>query len=194
MHNFAFFQWFVLLLTNCCPCSSESTIRGKSIKGNGGQEPRSLEDIPERKDPPSVSKDTLKFARSDWRDFRLEDPSAAPSDSLALILSSTPSNIPSSEPSASQLSDSPTSISENPLQTRFYAIGDVPYTNLQKMELIQQIETLPDDAEFLLHLGDIRSGNLSNPCELADYQDVANILLSSTVPVFVVPGGTCDQN
>jgi hypothetical protein len=80
------------------------------------------------------------------------------------------------------------------LQTRFYAIGDVPYTNLQKMELIQQIETLPDDAEFLLHLGDIRSGNISNPCELADYQDVANILLSSTVPVFVVPGGTCDPN
>jgi hypothetical protein len=192
MHNFAFFQCFVLLvtlLTNCCPCSSESTIRGRSIKGNGGQEPRLLEDIPDRKAPTSVSKDTFKFARSDWRDFRLDAPSTAPSDP-ALILSSVPSDIPSSEPSASQPSESPTSISENQLQTRFYAIGDVPYTNLQKMELIQQIETLPDDAEFLLHLGDIRSGNPTNPCELADYQDVANVLLGSTVPVFVVPGGT----
>jgi hypothetical protein len=112
MHIFAFFQCFVLLLlTNYCPCSSESTIRGRTIKGDGVQEPRLLEDIPDRKTPPSVSKENFKIARSDWRNFLVEAPSAAPSDPLSLNLSFTPSNLPSPAPSSVATSP-PTSLQD----------------------------------------------------------------------------------
>jgi hypothetical protein len=47
----------------------------------------------------------------------------------------------------------------------------------------------PDNAEFLIHLGDIRSAQKENACVLSDYQDIATVLKLSRVPVFLVPGG-----
>ena len=70
--------------------------------------------------------------------------------------------------------------------TTFYAIGDVPYNTVQRTQLIQQIATIPADADFVIHVGDIRSATDGSPCTLAEYQDIANILKESPVPVFIV--------
>jgi Calcineurin-like phosphoesterase len=72
--------------------------------------------------------------------------------------------------------------------TTFYAIGDVPYNNQQAVRLVTQLQTLPADAEFVIHVGDIRYAGSGAKCTLAEYQAVANILLNSPAPVLIVPG------
>jgi hypothetical protein len=73
--------------------------------------------------------------------------------------------------------------------TVFYAVADVPYTQVDAIALPAQILSLPDNAEFLIHLGDIRSAQKETACVLSDYQDIAAVLKLSRVPVFLVPGG-----
>jgi hypothetical protein len=75
------------------------------------------------------------------------------------------------------------------LVTTFYAIGDVPYTPKEREELPGQIASLPTDAEFLVHVGDIRSAKNFDSCRRAQYEQVANMLLASRVPVFIIVGG-----
>ncbi len=74
--------------------------------------------------------------------------------------------------------------------TRFYAIGDVPYTSKEARELKVQIDNLPQDAEFVIHVGDIRSAKNGKKCEIQEYHEVAAILNQSHAPVFLVLGGT----
>lgn len=73
--------------------------------------------------------------------------------------------------------------------TIFYAIADVPYTSTEALALPSQVQSLPDNAEFLIHLGDIRSATKEKDCVLSDYRNIASILKLSRVPVFLVPGG-----
>lgn len=76
-------------------------------------------------------------------------------------------------------------------ETIFYAIGDVPYLDSEKIQLRDRMMNLPDNGEFLIHVGDIRSGkNKTAPCKLEEYQEVRDILLQSKIPVFIIPGGT----
>jgi len=72
-----------------------------------------------------------------------------------------------------------------PLVT-FYAMGDVPYKPEEDKLLPQQIDDLPDDAEFVIHVGDIKGGG--PPCVEAVYQKVSGMLRQSTAPVFIIPG------
>ena len=74
--------------------------------------------------------------------------------------------------------------------TRFYAIGDVPYSDAEARTLQVQISNLPTDAEFLIHVGDIRSARDGRTCEIDEYYKVAGILNQSHAPVFLVVGGT----
>eukprot|EP00980_Cylindrotheca_fusiformis_P003205 scaffold725_cov133-Cylindrotheca_fusiformis.AAC.13 len=124
---------------------------------------------------------------------------APPTAMLSLTRSGLPSSLssgsPSSAPSASPsllpttvapTEDPPNSPSVNPtesptketVQTRFYAIGDVPYKESEKGELEEHILTLPDDAEFLIHVGDIRHGDEENKCTLEEYKEVRDILFA----------------
>jgi len=70
--------------------------------------------------------------------------------------------------------------------TTFYVIGDVPYTDQQAVELMGQIKNLPKDAEFLVHVGDLRSAG--SICRREEYSSVASTLRLSHVPVFVILG------
>ncbi len=74
---------------------------------------------------------------------------------------------------------------KEPLVT-FYAMGDVPYKPEEDILLPQQIEELPDDAEFVIHVGDIKGGG--PPCVEAVYQKVSGMLRQSRAPVFIIPG------
>ena len=126
-------------------------------------------------------------------------PSQGPSQSASL---QAPSSIPrtisfDSAPSQSTLLDFlslPTiapSLTSQLNATRFYAIGDVPYTDRQATTLRQQVIDLPRDANFLLHVGDIRSARDGRRCRKEEFIAVSDILKESAVPVFLVIGGTC---
>lgn len=129
-------------------------------------------------------------------------PSSVPSDMPSLVPTDLPSVIPSHLPSAwpsQSPSDKPTrSPSQSPssrpsyenLETTFYAIGDVPYNNREKLELQTHMQNIPRNGEFLIHVGDIRSGQYPwLPCRRQEYMDVRDILLQSKIPVFIIPGG-----
>jgi hypothetical protein len=70
----------------------------------------------------------------------------------------------------------------------FYAIGDVPYNSDQAKELRAQMGSMPSDAEFVIHVGDVRKAGDSISCELEDYTAVAESFRLSQVPVFVIMG------
>jgi hypothetical protein len=72
----------------------------------------------------------------------------------------------------------------------FFAMGDVPYNEMEAVILSQQIEDINreiehDTASFLVHLGDLmRSGN----CNRKRYQRSSDILNTTKIPVVVIPG------
>jgi hypothetical protein len=75
----------------------------------------------------------------------------------------------------------------------FGAVGDVPYTTRQQERLKKQILNLDGSAiDFLVHVGDVRNAEAVNgqrpECMLEDYQEVAQILRRSPVPVFILMG------
>jgi hypothetical protein len=83
----------------------------------------------------------------------------------------------------------PAGVSNNPATTAtWYGIGDIPYSPDQAEILSEQMRTLPSDAEFLIHVGDLRLSGTNLPCRLSEYQDAANRLALSHAPVFVVLG------
>ena len=81
-----------------------------------------------------------------------------------------------------------------PLVT-FYAMGDVPYAPEEDVTLPQQIADLPADAEFVIHVGDIKRGSVA--CDESVYQKVSGMLSKSVAPVFIIPGDNewndCDE-
>lgn len=74
------------------------------------------------------------------------------------------------------------------LETTFLVIGDIPYNIQEEATLKKHIANIPDDMEFLIHVGDIRNGSTRTDCTLEEFQNVANMLLKSLIPVFIVPG------
>jgi len=71
-------------------------------------------------------------------------------------------------------------------QVVFYAMGDVPRTPAEDKLLPRQIEKISNDGEFIIHVGDIKSGSM--PCNEAVYNKVFAMLGQAKLPVFMVPG------
>lgn len=71
---------------------------------------------------------------------------------------------------------------------QFSVMGDVPRSAHEDTLLQQQIidHNRHSNSEFMLHLGDIKSGGA--PCDEAVYTKVAGYLRKLDVPVFIVPG------
>jgi hypothetical protein len=86
------------------------------------------------------------------------------------------------------------STTTDPDTTIFYALGDAPYNESQAVTLREQIANLPDDAEFIVHLGDMhRAGDdeygINNgTCLSEDYEEVRRIFRLSSKPVLIVIG------
>lgn len=119
--------------------------------------------------------------------FPSELPTKSPSLNPTLEVSVAPST--SNTTSSSGCRRSQESDSAVCRITIFYAIADVPYSNEETLALPGQILSLPDNAEFLIHLGDIRSARAENECNLVEFEDIAATLKLSKVPVFIVVGG-----
>ena len=70
----------------------------------------------------------------------------------------------------------------------FYVTSDVPYNNAEENVLSRDLSRLPDDAEFVVHLGDVGIAATTS-CAESMYEDASYILKSSSrAPVFVLPG------
>jgi len=96
---------------------------------------------------------------------------------LFLLVASGPTAFAQDQPQAETKS--------NTLVT-FYAMGDVPYAPEEDDLLPQQVANLPADAEFVIHVGDIKGGK--PPCDEAVYNKVFGMLSQSVPPVFIIPG------
>jgi hypothetical protein len=88
----------------------------------------------------------------------------------------------------------PTNISISPpfgdgTSITFYAMGDAPYTDHERENILPyQMQNLSDSAAFLVHLGDLQSRRVDE-CQEYAYQTASDILKQSRIPVFVIPGG-----
>jgi len=70
----------------------------------------------------------------------------------------------------------------------FTAIGDVPYNDEQRTDLINMVtaHNAQNKSEFIIHVGDIKPG--ANPCDETVYDDVSTILKGFDTPTFIVLG------
>ena len=68
----------------------------------------------------------------------------------------------------------------------FFAIADSPYTDEGFYLIEKELENLPKDTRFIIHLGDIKPKE--KQCEESDYRDFRDLLKQSPVPVFIIPG------
>jgi len=70
----------------------------------------------------------------------------------------------------------------------FTAIGDVPYNDEQRTDLIAMVDAhnSKSESEFIIHVGDFKPG--ADPCDEAVYADVSMILKEFDTPTFVVLG------
>lgn len=74
-----------------------------------------------------------------------------------------------------------------PTVTTFYAHADTPYTSRQSAILKNQMLTVPADAEFVIHLGDLKAGS-NVTCVLSDYTAAAALFRLGRAPTFVILG------
>lgn len=70
----------------------------------------------------------------------------------------------------------------------FTAIGDVPYNDEQRTDLINMVidHNAKSTSEFIIHVGDIKAG--ADPCDEEVYDDVSTILKGFDTPTFIILG------
>jgi hypothetical protein len=71
--------------------------------------------------------------------------------------------------------------------TTFYVMADVPYDSDEETKLTRDVEGLPGDATFVIHLGNIQDASVTLCPEYA-YEDASAVLKTSPAPVFMLPG------
>ena len=74
----------------------------------------------------------------------------------------------------------------SPVRVSFAVMGDVPYTPAESKRLVEQVTEIPEAADFVVHVGDIKRGGI--PCLEPIYKDVAETLKKCRVPLFIIPG------
>mmetsp|Transcript_21566 Transcript_21566/g.46907 ORF Transcript_21566/g.46907 Transcript_21566/m.46907 type:complete len:855 (-) Transcript_21566:208-2772(-) len=69
----------------------------------------------------------------------------------------------------------------------FYVLADEPYDFSNVELLTRELEALPKDAEFVIHLGNA-NGDKQSRCQEYGFERAAAVLKESPVPVLVIPG------
>eukprot|EP00579_Thalassiosira_antarctica_P006969 CAMPEP_0201879302 /NCGR_PEP_ID=MMETSP0902-20130614/10221_1 /ASSEMBLY_ACC=CAM_ASM_000551 /TAXON_ID=420261 /ORGANISM="Thalassiosira antarctica, Strain CCMP982" /LENGTH=898 /DNA_ID=CAMNT_0048407097 /DNA_START=68 /DNA_END=2764 /DNA_ORIENTATION=+ len=69
----------------------------------------------------------------------------------------------------------------------FYVLADEPYDFSNVEQLTRELEALPSDAEFVIHLGNA-NGDAQSQCQEYGFERAAAVLKESPVPVLVIPG------
>lgn len=107
------------------------------------------------------------------------NPMASPTSDPTSKPTQRPTRKPSNRPTPNPTEDT---------TLTFYVMADAPYSDYEREEVMPDvIGTLPSDAEFLFHLGDLEFKKKDN-CEEWAYRAASRALKKSRVPVFVLPG------
>lgn len=69
----------------------------------------------------------------------------------------------------------------------FFVIGNTMFNTGDRSTTRRKIGSIPSDASFIFHLGDIVSANRTG-CKESAYRRAQSILMKSTPPVFITPG------
>jgi len=75
----------------------------------------------------------------------------------------------------------------SPNDVNFYVLSDEPYDMSDLRQLTRDLERLPKDAEFVIHLGNA-NGNGQSQCEEYGFERAAAVLKECPVPMFVITG------
>lgn len=75
----------------------------------------------------------------------------------------------------------------DPNDIKFYVTADVPYDAGEEAKIIRDLQSLPGDADFVVHLGNIQDAAVTL-CPQTAYISARAILRNSPVPVFALPG------
>lgn len=69
----------------------------------------------------------------------------------------------------------------------FYVLSDEPYDMQDLRQLTKDLENLPKDAEFVIHLGNA-NGSEQSQCQAYGFERAAAVLKECPVPMFVITG------
>ena len=105
--------------------------------------------------------------------------------SMTSPITPTPTLVPTPAPAPE--TSSPT-YTNQPTTTVFYAHGDIPYEAAQTVILEAQMKAVPEDAEFVIFVGDLREAGDDKPCVAQEFADAAYYFRMSHAPVFVIQG------
>jgi predicted phosphodiesterase len=75
----------------------------------------------------------------------------------------------------------------SPNAVNFYVLSDEPYDMSDLRQLTRDLENLPNDAEFVIHLGNA-NGNAQSQCKEYGFERAAAVLKKCPVPMFVITG------
>lgn len=75
------------------------------------------------------------------------------------------------------------------LATTFCVVADAPYRHSEYLELLDQVQNMDDECEFVAHLGDIRSARNYDTCVKETYTNASFIMKKSQKPVLMMLGG-----
>lgn len=76
---------------------------------------------------------------------------------------------------------------DDPNAVKFYVTADVPYDASQEDKIITDVESIPGDADFVIHLGNIQDAFVTL-CPQQAYISARAILRRCAAPVFMLPG------
>eukprot|EP00804_Cyclotella_cryptica_P017166 CCRYP_013111-RA/>CCRYP_013111-RA protein AED:0.03 eAED:0.03 QI:477/1/1/1/1/1/2/201/687 len=139
-------------------------------------------------DSSSLDTETPTYLPTAPPPLALLNPTPSP---LAMAMSTTTPPIhrpppPSFDPPTPHPSDPPPQ--QDTTTIIFYVMADSPYSDRERETIMPNaINSLPQDAELLFHLGDLEYKKKDQCAEWA-YEVASRILRRSRVPVFVVPG------
>ena len=69
----------------------------------------------------------------------------------------------------------------------FYVVADEPYEFSNIAQLTKDLEAIPPDADFVVHLGNV-NGDEQSQCQEYGFERAAAVLKESPVPVLIIPG------
>lgn len=165
-----------------------------------------------RKVPDPLSEAGIEGDMASSRNLQYESPTLSPSLGSTRVgtqsgtgtgvFTSTPSSIPNAtaaqvatQETTQHSTEAPTTAANSSTHssssfgtTTFYVVADSPYNTADADRLLNQMTSIPQDAEFVVHLGDIRNAEGKPQCTLGEYQAVSDILRQSCAPVFITIG------
>ena len=95
---------------------------------------------------------------------------------------------PQSTPSPTLAPTPPTASTTDPITT-FCVVADAPYRYEENIKLLNQVDNMDSDCEFVAHLGDIRSARQFDTCVKETYRNASLIMKRSQKPVLMLIGG-----